>query len=91
MVAHKRPNSAIEMEEVEFESFAPVLLLADAFGERHPKIDMLINNGGMATPKRTVTVDGLEAVLRINHLSGFLLTNLLLPSVKATGAAATGD
>jgi NAD(P)-dependent dehydrogenase (short-subunit alcohol dehydrogenase family) len=50
---------------------------------RHPKRCILIHNGGIATPKRTVTVDGLEAVFRINHLSGFLLTNLLLASVRA--------
>jgi hypothetical protein len=50
-----------------------------------------MHNGGIATPKCTVTVDGLEAVFRINHLSGFLLTNLLLSSVRTAGAAAAGD
>lgn len=75
------------MEQVDFESLASVRSLAGRIAERHPKIDILVNNAGMATPKRPVTVDGLEAVLQINHLSPFLLTNLLLPSVKAAGSA----
>jgi NAD(P)-dependent dehydrogenase (short-subunit alcohol dehydrogenase family) len=44
---------------------------------------VLINNAGVIPRRREVTVDGLEMQLAVNHLAYFLLTNLLLPQLKA--------
>ena len=44
---------------------------------------MLINNAGVIPRRREVTVDGLEMQFAVNHLAYFLLTNLLLPQLKA--------
>ncbi|KKC02791.1 SDR family NAD(P)-dependent oxidoreductase [Mycobacterium nebraskense] len=46
-------------------------------------IDILINNAGTLTERRTDTVDGFEMTLGTNLLGPFALTNLLLPKVRA--------
>lgn len=46
-------------------------------------IDILINNAGTLTDRRTETVDGFETTLGTNLLGPFALTNLLLPRVRS--------
>lgn len=43
------------------------------------KVDVLINNAGTWNSHRSITGDGIEEVLAVNHLSYFLLTHLLYP------------
>src|SRR5215211_4019545 len=50
--------------------------------ERHPELHVLINNAGVFTHGRELTVDGLERQFAVNHLAYFLLTNLLLDRLK---------
>jgi NAD(P)-dependent dehydrogenase (short-subunit alcohol dehydrogenase family) len=50
---------------------------------RYPKLHVLINNAGIIPRRREVTVDGLEMQFAVNHLAYFLLTNLLLPQLRA--------
>ncbi len=57
---------------------AEVRELAQAFRERHDRLDVLVNNAGIIQSKRTETPDGIELTLAVNHLAPFLLTNLLL-------------
>lgn len=47
-------------------------------------MDILINNAGVYGLPRTVTKDGHETVLAANHLGHFLLTNLLLETLKSS-------
>jgi NAD(P)-dependent dehydrogenase (short-subunit alcohol dehydrogenase family) len=42
------------------------------------KIDVLINNAGVFMNTKKLTEDGYETTFAVNHLSHFLLTNLLL-------------
>ena len=44
----------------------------------------LINNAGVMMSERSLTQDGFEMVFTANHLSHFLLTNLLLPELEKT-------
>ncbi|HET6241858.1 MAG TPA: SDR family oxidoreductase, partial [Arthrobacter sp.] len=50
---------------------------------RYPALHVLINNAGIIARRREVTVDGLEMQFAVNHLGYFLLTNLLLPQLRA--------
>jgi len=50
-------------------------------------IDILINNAGLVMDKKEITEDGFEYTLAVNHLAPFLLTNLLLPTLKAANQA----
>jgi NAD(P)-dependent dehydrogenase (short-subunit alcohol dehydrogenase family) len=49
---------------------------------REPVIDVLINNAGALFNARRETVDGLERTFALNHMSYFVVTNLLLPKLK---------
>jgi len=46
-------------------------------------VDVLVNNAGTVTQRRTETVDGFEMMLGTNMLGPFALTNLLLPRVRS--------
>ncbi len=52
-------------------------------GDLEEGIDILINNAGTLTDRRTDTVDGFEMTLGTNLLGPFALTNLLLPRVRS--------
>jgi NAD(P)-dependent dehydrogenase (short-subunit alcohol dehydrogenase family) len=47
------------------------------------EFDILINNAGTLTDRRTDTVDGFEMTLGTNLLGPFALTNLLVPRVRS--------
>lgn len=46
-------------------------------------VDILINNAGTVTERRSETVDGFEMMLGTNFLGPFALTNLLLPQIRS--------
>ncbi|KAJ0115186.1 short-chain dehydrogenase [Diaporthe amygdali] len=53
------------------------------------KIDVVVNNAGvMAIPEYTVDKAGNEMQFSANHLGHFLLTNLIMPKIRAAGAGA---
>jgi NAD(P)-dependent dehydrogenase (short-subunit alcohol dehydrogenase family) len=54
---------------------------------RNPRIDVLINNAGLALNRRELTVDGIERTFAVNYLAYFMLANLLLPALRAAGRA----
>ena len=61
----------------DFAELDQVRALAATLLEQYPRIDVLANNAGGIFGDRTVTVDGNELTFQVNHLAGFLLTNLL--------------
>jgi dehydrogenase/reductase SDR family protein 12 len=56
---------------------------ADAFRERVQALDVLVNNAGVLTRRRERTASGLELTFATNVLGPFLLTELLLPALRA--------
>ncbi len=54
--------------------------------DRYPKIDVLMNNAGISTQFPEMTGEGFEKTFVTNHLSHFLLTNLLLGRLIDSGA-----
>jgi retinol dehydrogenase 12 len=61
--------------------------LAEEFQNRHNRLDVLINNAGAFFIKREESADGIEMTFALNHLSYFLLTNLLLNLLEASKPA----
>ena len=75
-----------EVRVGDFAAFGEVHALAAQLNQE-PRIDVLINNTGVALTGRRVTADGNEMMLQVNHLGPFLLTNLLLDRLKASAPA----
>src|SRR5205085_12532713 len=50
---------------------------------RYPRIQLLVNNAGVQHVRRRLSVDGIESTFAVNHLAPFLLTQLLMPSLRA--------
>ncbi|WP_139785632.1 SDR family oxidoreductase [Cytobacillus gottheilii] len=73
----------IELMLCDLSSLSHIRQFCDEFKSKYPKLDILINNAGVVSLKRQETVDGFEAMLGVNHLGHFLLTNLLLDHLKA--------
>ncbi len=80
-------GNPIEYIAADLSSLSGIMQAASAFKQRHTHLDVLINNAGAIFMKRLVTVDGLEMTFALNHLSYFLLTNLLLDALKAGPSA----
>lgn len=68
-------------------SFASIHAAATEVSRRWPRIHLLINNAGVHHATRQLSVDGIERTLAVNHLAPFLLTQLLLPNLRAAGSA----
>lgn len=71
----------------DFARLDDVRTLAAALRERYPRIDVLVNNAGGIFGDRSRTVDGFEKTLQVDHLAPFLLTNLLMDTLVASGAS----
>lgn len=61
--------------------------LAEQFQARFPRLDVLVNNAGAMFAARRESSEGIEMTFALNHLAYFLLTDLLLDSLKAASRA----
>jgi NAD(P)-dependent dehydrogenase (short-subunit alcohol dehydrogenase family) len=66
---------------------AQVRGLADQIAAETDRLDVLVNNAGVAASGRRLTVDGNELTLGVNYLAPFLLTRELLPLLEAGAPA----
>jgi len=80
-------NTNVDMIVADLSSMAEVRKVADAFKTKHSRLDVLINNAGAVFSTWQETVDGYEMTFAFNHLAYFLLTNLLLDTLKASAPA----
>jgi NAD(P)-dependent dehydrogenase (short-subunit alcohol dehydrogenase family) len=62
-----------------------VRALAAEAREKFDRIDVLVNNAGAIFGTRALTAEGFERTFALNHLSYFLLTNLLLDRIPSGG------
>jgi retinol dehydrogenase 12 len=81
-IRERTGNPAVEPLVADLSSQAEVRRLADEFGRRHGRLDVLVNNAGALLMDRRESVDGIEMTFALNHLAYFLLTNLLLDRLR---------
>ncbi|MEM7139765.1 MAG: SDR family NAD(P)-dependent oxidoreductase [Actinomycetota bacterium] len=77
------PGASLDSQEFDLADLATVRTGADALLARHERIDLLINNAGVMFTPEGKTADGFETQFGTNHLGHFVLTNRLMPALKA--------
>ncbi len=78
------PASKVELIPLDLASLASVRAFAASFRSSYDRLDILMNNAGIATVSRQETEDGFEMHLGVNHLGHFALTGLLLDKLVNT-------
>ncbi|MBB4743290.1 NAD(P)-dependent dehydrogenase (short-subunit alcohol dehydrogenase family) [Actinoplanes octamycinicus] len=74
-------GARLELRQVDLGSLASIR--AFAAGWDHDRLDLLVNNAGIAVVPFARTEDGFESQFGVNHLGTFALTGLLLPHLLA--------
>lgn len=80
-------GGSVELFIADLSSQAEVRAVARDILFAHPRIDVLVNNAGLALKHRELTVDGIERTFAVNYLAYFMLAHLLLPALRAAGHA----
>lgn len=80
-------SGSVELRIADLSAQAEVRTVAQEVLTAHPRIDVLVNNAGVALKHREVTVDGIERTFAVNYLAYFMLANLLLPALRAATSA----
>jgi NAD(P)-dependent dehydrogenase (short-subunit alcohol dehydrogenase family) len=80
-------SDRLEFHLADLASLMEVRGLAEMVAARHEGLHLLINNAGIGfgprdTMRREISRDGHELRFAVNYLSGFLLTQLLLPTLR---------
>ena len=77
-------NAQVESMVADLSSLKDVRALAQQFKSKYSRLDVLMNNAGAIYLSRQASVDGFELTFALNHLTYFLLTNLLLDTLIAS-------
>ena len=80
-------NKNVDSVLADLSSQQEVRRLANEFRSKYSHLHVLLNNAGGFFMKRQLSVDGIEMTFALNHLASFLLTNLLLDTIKASAPA----
>ena len=80
-------NPDVEFMLADFTELAQVRRLAEEFKSKYSKLHVLVNNAGVLQLTHRLTPDGYETMFAVNHLAHFLLTMLLLDTIKASAPA----
>lgn len=85
----EQQGGAARFYSADFARLADVRELARAIKRDYDRLDLLVNNAGIALigKPRQVSADGYELHFQVNYLAHFLLTDLLLPLLKKSAPA----
>jgi dehydrogenase/reductase SDR family protein 13 len=85
-IAAETGNGELEFVPLDLGDLASVRACAQAVLDRSERLDVLINNAGLAGARGT-TASGFEVAFGTNHVGPFLLTSLLLDRLRASAPA----
>ncbi len=86
-IERQTSDGAVEFMRADLSAQQEIRRLVQQFESRHRRLDVLVNNAGAIFARRQESVDGIEMTFALNYLGYFLLTNLLLDTLKASAPA----
>lgn len=78
-----QPDAHVQLRRLDLADLDSVRAFAEGIVGGGVQVDVLINNGGIMMPPRSLTKQGFESQFGTNHLGHFALTGLLLDTLKA--------
>lgn len=72
-------NEDVDVMRLDISSRNSIVEFCDGFGKRFGRLNVLINNAGVALNTREKTVDGMEMNIGTNYFGTFQLTTRMLP------------
>jgi NAD(P)-dependent dehydrogenase (short-subunit alcohol dehydrogenase family) len=82
-IATEVPGASTDLVIVDLSLLVATRKASEAILARYPKIAVLVNNAGVFESKQVKTAEGHDRVLATNLLSPFVLTEQLLPALRA--------
>ncbi|XP_078601244.1 polyprenol dehydrogenase-like [Branchiostoma floridae x Branchiostoma japonicum] len=79
------PQAKVEFMRLNLASMKSIHKFVEKFKSRQLPLHLLINNAGVMLTPYSLTEDGFETHFGVNHLGHFLLTNLLLDTLRSSG------
>ncbi|KAL9675779.1 hypothetical protein QQ045_003985 [Rhodiola kirilowii] len=83
-ILKQNPAAKVEIMELDLSSMASVRNFVAQFKSTDLPLNLLINNAGVMGIPYALSVDNIELHFAINHVGHFLLTDLLLETMKNT-------
>ena len=81
------PDGEVELMMLDLASLASIERFAAEFASTRSRLDVLVNNAGIMAVPYSLTEDGFESQMGINHLGHFALTGRLLGALLNTPGA----
>ncbi|CAM8976488.1 unnamed protein product [Rhodiola kirilowii] len=78
------PTAKVDVIELDLSSISSVKEFVSQFKSTGLPLNLLINNAGICLTPYKLSVDGIELQFATNHVGHFLLTDLLLDTMKDT-------
>nr|XP_033810294.1 retinol dehydrogenase 11-like isoform X1 [Geotrypetes seraphini] len=85
-IQRKTGNQNVVLRIMDTSNMASVRMFANQILQEEKRLNILVNNAGVAGLLPSVTSEGLEFSYATNHLGPFLLTNLLLDLMKQSSS-----
>lgn len=89
-IAGQQPAASLELALADLSSVAETTALAARLAAAHPVVHRLANNAGLFRARRTLTPEGHDTVLAVNHLAPFILMRGLEAPLRAAAATPPG-
>lgn len=86
-IAAKTANTDLHVIHCDHANLDTVRAAAAELLARFDALHVLVNNAGLMLAQRRITVDGHEETFQVNHLSAFVLTELLRERLVASAPA----
>lgn len=81
----KSDNENVFLFPVDLSDHLSIRTVVEQINSQFPELDVLVNNAGVYKVKRAETSNGIEMTFAVNYLAPFMLSQMLLDNLEASG------